>query len=156
MINILLKNIDKTEKLGKLISEIVGRGCLICLNGSLGAGKTALTQIIAKNLGVNEYVNSPSFNLMNTYNGKYTIHHYDLYKLNSVEEVLDIGIEDYLYTEDVVIIEWAEKIEEILPEERIDIDIQFLNNIRKAVVSGKGTYYEKLKEEMAQIDNLRD
>jgi tRNA threonylcarbamoyladenosine biosynthesis protein TsaE len=156
MINVLLEDIDKTEKLGKLISKIIGRGCLICLNGNLGAGKTTLTQIIARNLGVDEYVNSPSFSLMNTYNGKYTIHHYDLYKLNSVEDVLDIGIEDYLYTEDVVIIEWAEKIEEILPDERIDIELQFSKNIRKAVVSGKGTYYEKLKEEMTQIDNFRD
>src|SRR6056297_1023131 len=156
MINIVLDNLVKTEKLGKIISEITGKGCLICLDGNLGAGKTTLTQSIAKNLNVKEYVNSPSYSLMNTYNGDYTIHHFDMYKLNSIEEAIDIGIEDYLYTEDVVIIEWANKVEEILPKEKININIIFINSTRKASITGKGPYFEKLKEEMAQIDYFRN
>ena len=156
MINITLENLNDTKKLGETISKVVGKGCIICLNGSLGAGKTTLTQIIAKNLKVKEYVNSPSYSLMNIYKGDYIIYHYDMYKLNSVEEALDIGIEDYLYTDDIVIIEWADKIKEILPEEKIEINIYFEDTKRKAEITGSGLYFEKLKKELTQIDNFRN
>src|SRR6056297_1770644 len=122
MKEITLKNLSDTEKFGEILSDIIGPGTLICLNGDLGAGKTTLTQIIGRNLNVKDYINSPSYSLMNTYNGDYKIHHYDLYKLDSIDDALDIGIEDYIYSDDdIIIIEWANKIQEILPENRIEI-----------------------------------
>lgn len=156
MIEITLRNLIETEKFGKILADICGPGTLICLNGDLGAGKTTLTQFIGKNLDVKEYINSPSYSLMNTYNGKFTIHHYDLYKLEGVDEVLDIGIEDYLYSKDIIIIEWAEKIEDILPNERIDMTIKTFNTSRKVIISGNGKYFLNLKKELKENDCFRN
>jgi tRNA threonylcarbamoyladenosine biosynthesis protein TsaE len=156
MIEITLRNLIDTEKFGKILADICGPGTLICLNGDLGAGKTTLTQFIGENLDVKEYINSPSYSLMNTYNGKYIIHHYDLYKLEGTEEVLDIGIEDYLYSDDVIIIEWAEKIKDILPKDRIDISIKTLLNSREVVINGNGKYFLNLKKELKENDCFRN
>ncbi|MDW7668872.1 MAG: tRNA (adenosine(37)-N6)-threonylcarbamoyltransferase complex ATPase subunit type 1 TsaE [Bacillota bacterium] len=157
MKEITLKNLSDTERFGKILSDIIGPGSLICLNGDLGAGKTTLTQIIGKNLNVKEYVNSPSYSLMNTYNGTYQIHHYDLYKLGGVDDALDIGVEDYIYSDDyVVIIEWANKIQEILPKKRIEITIRIANNKRILKITGDGKFYAQLIKELSKNDSFRN
>jgi len=157
MKEITLKNLSDTEKFGEIISNIIGPGALICLNGDLGAGKTTLTQIIGNNLNVKEYINSPSYSLMNTYTGTYIIHHYDLYKLEGIDDALDIGIEDYIYTDKyIVIIEWANKIEDILPKKRIEININIIDNKRIIKINGHGIFYTQLIKELNKDDSFRD
>ncbi len=157
MKEITLKSLSDTEKFGEILSDIIGPGTLICLNGDLGAGKTTLTQIIGKNLNVKEYINSPSYSLMNTYNGVYKIHHYDLYKLEGIDDALDIGIEDYIYSDDdIIIIEWANKIQEILPKNRIEINIKIINNSRIVKVKGNGKFYSHLIKELNKNDSFRN
>jgi len=157
MKRIILKNLKYTEEFGKILSRVLGPGSLLCLNGDLGAGKTTLTQIIGKQLKVKEYVNSPSYSLMNSYKGVYKIYHYDLYKLNSVDDALDIGIEDYIYSdEDIVIIEWANKIKSILPKNRIDINISINNRERIVEINGRGKFYIELLKELNKNDSFRN
>jgi len=94
---------------------------------------------------------------MNSYKGVYKIYHYDLYKLNSVDDALDIGIEDYIYSdEDIVIIEWANKIKSILPKNRIDINISINNRERIVEINGRGKFYIELLKELNKNDSFRN
>ncbi|MFO7888518.1 MAG: tRNA (adenosine(37)-N6)-threonylcarbamoyltransferase complex ATPase subunit type 1 TsaE [Eubacteriales bacterium] len=157
MKRIILKNLKHTEEFGKILSSVIGPGSLLCLNGDLGAGKTTLTQIIGRELKVKEYVNSPSYSLMNSYKGTHRIYHYDLYKLNGVDDALDIGIEDYIYSDEaVVIIEWSNKIKSILPEKRIDINISINNRERIVDINGHGKFYNQLLKELSKNDSFRN
>src|SRR5690554_691085 len=119
---LIVNNLKETEQLGKIISKCLDKGDILCLDGDLGVGKTALTQFIAKEFGVKEYITSPTFNIIKEYEGRLPFYHMDVYRLNSVDDMYDLGYEEYIYSEGVTIIEWSKKIEEILPEERIDIE----------------------------------
>ncbi len=101
-------------------------GLVIALNGDLGAGKTTFTQELAKAAGVTETVNSPTFVLMNVYNGPLRFYHFDLYRLNTLEDLENIGGNELIpSTDGVSIIEWAEKIPEILPAKYVQINIAY-------------------------------
>lgn len=93
--------------------------------GSMGAGKTTFIQAICKVLGVEDNVSSPTFSIVNEYETKYreTIYHFDFYRLKDQQEAMDIGYEDYLYSGNYVLIEWPEKIEELLPENSVYVQI---------------------------------
>lgn len=106
--------------------------------GNLGAGKTTLVQHLCQTLNVEDPVNSPTFSIINNYQGNkegepVSIHHLDLYRLESFEEVLDIGIEELLESDDYVFIEWPELIEQILPEPLCVIKIQHLENNHRLI-----------------------
>jgi tRNA threonylcarbamoyladenosine biosynthesis protein TsaE len=123
-LQIISKSPEETRSLGKILGEWLAPGDVICLYGKLGAGKTCLTQGIAQGLGISqdEYVRSSSFVLCNEYTGgRIPLFHFDFYRMSSPEEALDIGFEEYASKEGVIVIEWADKFEEILPEERVDI-----------------------------------
>ena len=91
--------------------------------GDLGAGKTAFVQGLAKALGINQHVTSPTFTIVNEYEGRLKLYHFDVYRITDPEEMYEIGYEDYLDTDGVCIVEWAELIEELFPEEYIKITI---------------------------------
>jgi len=120
------------------------------LNGELGAGKTTMTKSIGIGLGVEEYITSPTFTLINQYRGRMPVYHFDVYRLENVEELYDLGFDEYFFGNGVCIIEWAEKIERMLPEDRLVIDIKNGKNIdeRTLHISGHGPRYEELIKEL--------
>lgn len=142
----------ETEKLGKKIGKLLNSGDVICLDGDLGAGKTTLTKSIARGLEVEEYVTSPTFTIVNEYDGRLHVNHFDVYRIADIDEMYDIGYEEYIYSESVSIIEWASNIGEILPDQRIEIYIETIDaNSRKFNIKLIGERYKYLEEELRKI-----
>ncbi|NLP16395.1 MAG: tRNA (adenosine(37)-N6)-threonylcarbamoyltransferase complex ATPase subunit type 1 TsaE [Clostridiales bacterium] len=122
---------EDTYRIGYDLGCKASRGQIYCINGDLGAGKTVFTQGFAKGLGVEEPVNSPTFTIIQEYEGKdMPFYHFDVYRIGDISEMDEIGYEDYFYGEGVCLIEWAELINEILPIERKTV------NIRKNLAKG--------------------
>ena len=116
---------DETEALGCRLGKAVLPGTVIAYTGDLGAGKTAFTRGLAKGLGVAERVTSPTFTIVNEYEGgRMPLFHFDMYRLGSSDELFDIGWEDYLAREGVCAVEWSENVDDALDEETIRIDIR--------------------------------
>ena len=114
-----------TYKLGEKIGQMAKPGMVISLTGDLGVGKTVFTQGLAKGLGIEEPVNSPTFTIVQVYEeGRLPLYHFDVYRIGDIEEMDEIGYEDYVYGEGVSLIEWANLIEEILPEHFTEIKIE--------------------------------
>lgn len=118
---------------------------IICLNGDLGSGKTLFTKGFAKSLGIDEAITSPTFTIIKEYDGKMPLYHMDVYKLDGNTE--GVGIEEYFEKNGIVIIEWAATIEDILPEERLDIKFKVIDdNKRTLVITPHGAKYEEICE----------
>ena len=116
---------EDTFAIGEKIGKEAAPGLLITLTGDLGVGKTVFTQGIAKGLGIEEAVNSPTFTIAQIYeDGRLPLYHMDAYRIGDISEMEEIGCEDYFYGEGVCVVEWAELIEEILPVERMQIVIE--------------------------------
>lgn len=150
-----LENSEQTEALGIKLGGFLRDGDVVCLTGDLGAGKTLLTQGVARALGVEEHeVTSPTFTIMNIYQGEeLEIKHFDLYRLNRPEELEDIGFSEYAGGDGVTLIEWAELFSEELPEEYLQITLLLEPIGRTAVLEAKGErYQELLKEVEANVD----
>ena len=120
--------VEDTQQFGQLLGEWIkhnGDSLCIALIGDLGTGKTHLSQGIAKGFGVTEEITSPTFAIMNTYDVNRThLYHFDVYRIGDVEEMDEVGFEDYVMGEGVSLIEWANLIEEILPQKRTEITIE--------------------------------
>ena len=108
------------------LAEKAGPGDVIALVGDLGTGKTTLTKYIAEALGVTDVITSPTFNIVCEYKtGRMPLYHFDVYRLTGPEEVYDLGFDEYFYGDGLCVIEWADLIEETLPEETIFIEMQY-------------------------------
>jgi tRNA threonylcarbamoyladenosine biosynthesis protein TsaE len=141
----------QTIRLGRLLGEILPPGSFVALVGSLGAGKTLLTKGLARGLGVEDdrEVTSPSFVLVNEYRGRIPVYHLDLYRLDSYAEVEGIGWDEFVSGPGVTLVEWADKVAEELPEERIEIHLQWVGEEkRRLCFSGKGGTGQTLVEEL--------
>lgn len=114
---------DQTIEEGRLLGSILKKGDVVCLEGELGTGKTAFTAGIAKALGIEGYIKSPTFTIVNEYKGKLPLYHFDVYRISDSSEMFEVGFEEYLYGNGVVVIEWANMIKDILPEEYIWVKI---------------------------------
>lgn len=115
----------ETYELGKKIGQNAKAGQIYCLIGDLGVGKTVFTQGLAAGLGIIEPVNSPTFTILQIYeDGRIPFYHFDVYRIEEIEEMEEIGYEEYFDGEGVCLIEWANLIEEILPKEHIRIVIE--------------------------------
>lgn len=127
-----------TVKLGEQIGKKVSPGAVIALFGELGAGKTTLVQGIAKGLGISDHVTSPSFVLISEFKGRIDLCHIDFYRMEDGSEIEELGIEDYLSKENTVcVIEWAEKMGGLLPEDSIRIKIEPISeNERRFFIEG--------------------
>ena len=145
-----LNSLEDTEKFGEKLGKLLEKEDILCLNGDLGAGKTTLTKSIGLGLGVEEYITSPTFSLINEYRGRMPVYHFDVYRLENIEEIDDLGFDEYFFGEGVCIIEWAEKIEDFLPREIIILKIEKPEDINKRIVSisGRGRRYKELLKEM--------
>ena len=123
---------EETFKVGQILGLLLQPGDVVCLVGGLGSGKTVMTQGIALGLGVEEGVRSPTFALVHEYPGRCPIYHIDLYRLDRPEGILELGWEEYLYGRGVSIIEWAEKAEGLLPEERLTVQIEPIHALSRS------------------------
>lgn len=116
---------EETFALGKEIGEKAKAGDVYTLTGDLGVGKTVFTQGIAAGLGIKETVSSPTFTIVQVYEeGRLPFYHFDVYRIGDIEEMEEIGYEDYFYGNGMCMIEWANLIEEILPQERKEVTIE--------------------------------
>lgn len=122
----ILKNLRETELLGEKIADRLKKGTVIALIGELGTGKTAMTKAIAKGLGITENVNSPTFTLVQEYySGKLPFFHFDVYRVDAIDELDVIDFNEYFYSDGICVVEWADLIEEELPDEAIRIFIEY-------------------------------
>lgn len=160
MNTIILHDEEQTINFGKYIGRVLFPECVICLKGDLGTGKTTLTRGIARGLNIIEPVTSPTFTIINQYEGIYPLYHIDTYRIDTVQDMLDIGIEEYLPSKDgITIIEWPELIEELLPDSRIDISLDSKDdNVRELTfeVVGNDYRYVKIIQELKGYENIRD
>jgi tRNA threonylcarbamoyladenosine biosynthesis protein TsaE len=113
----------ESRELGRALGRLLKAGDLIALYGDLGSGKTVLAQGISTGLGYDGYVSSPSFVIVNEYAGRVPILHVDLYRIHNPAEIEDLGYRELFFGDGVAIIEWAERAQELLPDERLDIRI---------------------------------
>ena len=140
---------EQTQEFGMRIGQLVLPGDVFLLVGELGAGKTCLTQGIAWGLGIKEYALSPSFVLMRELYGRLPLYHMDLYRLDHIEESMELGLDDYLYGSGVCVVEWAEKALSILPREHLLIKISYLSDTgRSFQIKPSGQRYLEI---LAQI-----
>ncbi|MCS7199401.1 MAG: tRNA (adenosine(37)-N6)-threonylcarbamoyltransferase complex ATPase subunit type 1 TsaE [Caldimicrobium sp.] len=142
----MLKSPEETKKIGRIIAKYLKPGDLVLLYGDLGAGKTTLIQGIVEGLEVDPqvYVTSPTFAIVNLYEGKYTIIHLDLYRLET-EDIEDLGIWEYL-SSSIVLIEWADRLSKIPGEDFLEIHLKYLNGQGRIIsLVGYGLWSELLK-----------
>ncbi len=136
---------EQTQELGMRIGKLALPGDVFLLSGDLGAGKTCLTQGIAWGLDINEYTLSPTFVIMRELYGRLPLYHIDLYRLDRIEESIDLGLDDYLYGRGVCVVEWAEKALSILPPEHLLIKISYLSDTgRRFVMQPAGQRYQQI------------
>ena len=122
-----------TEKLAEDIAAVVKKGSVISLRGTLGAGKTVFAKGFARALGIEEAIVSPTFTLIQEYEGNRKLYHMDLYRLSGEDEFEAMGAEDYLYSDGVTLIEWSEKIESLLPDDTIYINISINEDLSRTI-----------------------
>lgn len=114
---------EDTAKLAEHLAGLVNEGSLIALDGDLGAGKTTFSQALARSLGVSDTVNSPTFTIIKEYQGRLPFYHMDVYRITELEAD-DLGLDEYFYGQGLTVVEWAQRIEAILPQERLAIYIE--------------------------------
>lgn len=155
MLKYLTQSTEETSKIGEQLGKLVDIGNIICLSGDLGAGKTAFTKGLAKGLGVGDYVTSPTYTIINEYEGRLPLYHFDVYRLNDVEEMYELGYEEYFFGDGVVVLEWADIVKEIIPKERLWITI--LNSkgddSREIIMEATGEAYDKILKGMGQNED---
>ena len=115
---------EDTANIALEFAKTLVAGDVICMNGDLGVGKTAFVQALARELGIEEYLSSPTFTIVNCYEGKFPLYHFDVYRIADSDEMYEIGYEEYVYGDGISVIEWAENISDILPEKRYEITIK--------------------------------
>ncbi len=123
----------ETHRFGANIGRLAMPGDILLLVGKLGTGKTCLTQGIARGLGIEEYIPSPSFVLIRQFYGRQPLYHIDLYRLDLPQEIADLGLDDYLYGKGICVIEWAEKGSNLMPPEHMLIKIDYLGDTERSL-----------------------
>lgn len=142
---IKINSVDEIIALGKKIGELAFPNMVITMNGDLGAGKTTMTKGIALGLGIDKIVNSPTFTIMKIYDGRLTLYHLDVYRINNAES--DFELEEYFEMDGLCVIEWANQIEELLPDNYMNINISDLGDNKRSLeisVIGEDETYLKV------------
>lgn len=146
-----VNSIEDTTNIGFQLGNLVNAGDIICLTGDLGTGKTHITKGIAKGLNINDIITSPTFTIVNEYDsGRLKLNHFDVYRVSDPDEIYAIGFDDYIFSDAVSIIEWANYIEEILPQNflhiNIEKDLSKGENFRRITLTAYGNNYDYIKE----------
>lgn len=143
---------DQTFEMGRTLGRLLKNGDLILFTGDLGAGKTMMIKGIADGLGIEEYnITSPTFTVINEYQGRFKLNHIDLFRINNVDDLYTTGIEEYFSSNGITAIEWAERIEALLPDEFLRINILIEGETdRRIFIEGCGERYKWLAK------NLKD
>ena len=122
----VIKNEYKTKEFGRTLGAEAQAGSVIALIGDLGTGKTTLTKAIAEGLGVKDVITSPTFNIVKQYeSGRLPLYHFDVYRIGDIDEMYELGYEEYFYGNGVCVIEWADIIEELIPQDAVIIEIEY-------------------------------
>ena len=126
MRNVIIRDETETKKFATDVAQTLKKGDVIALVGDLGTGKTTLSKYIAEALGITEIITSPTFTIVQEYHsGRLPLYHFDVYRVDDIEEMYRIGYEEYFYGEGVCIVEWADIVEEIIPEDAKVIFIEY-------------------------------
>jgi tRNA threonylcarbamoyladenosine biosynthesis protein TsaE len=153
-VDITSQNVEQTIQIGSHLGKLLRAGDVICLSGDLGAGKTALTKGIASGWGALEIVTSPTFTLIHEHRrveDRQILYHIDSYRLEGAAEAWGIGLEDLIYSDQVVVIEWPEKIEGVLPQDRLWIALSIESDTqRRLSITATGERYQQLLEMLQQ------
>lgn len=154
---ILSDSPEKTAKLGFRVAQLLQPGDFIALHGELGAGKTRFAGGIAKGLGVDPRipVTSPTYTLLNIYHGNIPLYHFDLYRLHGDDDIVDLGFTEYFSGNGVCLVEWAERLENELPQERLEISLSYVaENVREIELVAVSGRFEKLLAALAYADKI--
>ena len=143
--NFISRSPEDTQSLGTRIGHLAQAGDVLLLTGKLGAGKTCLTQGIARGLNINDYALSPSFVIVRELHGRLPLYHMDLFRLEHLSEIENLGLDDYLYGNGVCVVEWAEKGLELLPPEHLLTEISFRDDTERSLkFKPSGSRYQEL------------
>jgi len=149
-LSIVTKKYEETQKLGEELGCRLSPGSILALTGELGSGKTTLVQGIGKGLGIQSLIKSPSFVIIHEYSGSVPLYHFDLYRIAHPEEIISLGCEDYFYQKKgIVVIEWAEKMEDLLPAEYLKIELEIVDLFKRRIaLRAYGSFYRRVIEKM--------
>jgi tRNA threonylcarbamoyladenosine biosynthesis protein TsaE len=126
---------EETKRFGENLAKKLKGGEVVAFVGPLGSGKTCLIQGICQGLDVDGPVTSPCFVIINEYPGKTKVYHFDLYRLERIEELYELGYEEYFYGDGICLVEWAEKAKSLLPEKRVEVELKILSEkVREIVI----------------------
>ena len=130
---IITENEKETLELAAAFAGTLETGNVVALFGELGSGKTVFARGIARALGITEKITSPTFILINEFHGSIPLYHMDLYRMDSIQEIQDIGVEDYFYGDGICVVEWAEKLGELYPENAIRVRLKHLGDTNREI-----------------------
>ena len=149
------KSPQETLDLARTIAKSLKKGSIVCLHGDLGAGKTTFVKGMVKAFGFDaDRVTSPTFVLMNIYEGKLPVYHFDLYRLEKPTDMLQIGYDEFLYGEGISVIEWAERLKELYPKEYLRIELRHkATQEREIILTTSGRIYEDV---IRKVGNARE
>ena len=157
IINTVSESPQETQQVGMQLGKLSQPGDVFLLVGGLGAGKTCLTQGIAWGLGIEGYAASPSFVLINQYRGRIPLYHIDLYRLDSIEEVNELGLDDYLYGNGVCVVEWAEKAWAVLPRENLTVEMSFFSDTSRSItLNPNGKRYVEMISQLSVTQRAKE
>ncbi len=152
-VEIISHSPEQTQKFGVAIGELAQPGDIFLLVGGLGAGKTCLTQGIAWGLDIKEYAVSPSFVVIRELYGRLPLYHIDFYRLDHLEEIAELGLDDYLYGNGVSVVEWAEKGLSLLPSEHLLIEMSYVSDTERSLkLKPSGKRYRNLVAQLKQCN----
>jgi len=149
---VLLKSVEETLRFGERLGKLLKAGDIIALTGELGSGKTTLVKGIARGMGVKDprHVNSPSFVILKEHKGRIPLYHFDVYRLDDPSSMDTVGYKDFFYGSGASVIEWANKIRELLPDEYLDMELTVTGeDSRRLVVEGRGRRYDQILARLA-------
>lgn len=145
---------EQTIEIGRKLGQLVEPGAVILLKGNLGAGKTHFAKGVALGLDIHDHVTSPTFTIINEYQGRMPLYHIDAYRLEDEGEAYDIGLEEYIYELGVTLIEWPDRINGLLPGEHLAVEISYAgadDETRHLEFTAQGVRYKNLVKELTAV-----
>ncbi|MBQ4338391.1 MAG: tRNA (adenosine(37)-N6)-threonylcarbamoyltransferase complex ATPase subunit type 1 TsaE [Clostridia bacterium] len=139
-------SVNSTAVIGERLGAVLKEGDIVAMFGDLGAGKTSFVRGVVQGIGINpDIVSSPTFSLVNEYRGEKTLYHFDMYRINGWDDLYSTGYFDYIDTQSILIIEWSENIESVLPENCIRVSIEKTENENERIINiGRGESFEDI------------